>query len=66
MREKADDLVDKGEADELFRKQKRENLLGEKLTDKVIVEVGDSVEVDIAKFCKKQMLCHFFSQLSLF
>ncbi len=40
----AANLLHKGEADELFTKQKREDLPHEELTDDVIIEARDSVE----------------------
>ena len=39
-----ENLLHKGETDELFIKQKRENFMGKELLNKVIIEVGDTVE----------------------
>ncbi len=40
----AENLLDKGKSDELFPKQKREDLSGEESLDEVIMEAGDTVE----------------------
>jgi hypothetical protein len=40
----AEDLLDKGKADELFPKQKGEDLMGEKIAEGAIMEGGDTME----------------------
>lgn len=39
-----ENLLHKGETDELFGKQKRENFIGKELLNKVIIEAADTVE----------------------
>ena len=39
-----ENLLHKGETDELFSKQKRENFMGKEFLNEAIIEVGDTVE----------------------
>jgi len=39
-----ENLLHKGETDELFSKQKRENFMGKELLNEVIIEVGNTVK----------------------
>ncbi len=54
----AENLLDQGEADELFPKQQGEDLMGEELSNKVIMETRDTMEDTLwscASFSYKDM-----------
>jgi len=40
----AEDLLDKGKADELFPQQQGEDLMGKDLLDELVMEAGDRVK----------------------
>lgn len=58
----AEDLTDKEEADELFPKHEREDLMGEKLSNTVIMEAGDTAVAAVQKLLH-HLLDHLLSLL---